>query len=804
MRDEHLDTIPTTELDEFIKSSVESLVQISSKSEGIPDNMGDMPFHDNSPPLDISKDQFKNFFDSNNDSTSYDNDSFSIDNIEYVEASPPDSELVSSEVMGIVIPKVGGIDDDIILTIKDDILYEKLLNVNLLIDNIEALKDNPALSSNFMTKSSFTSLNSLFEETNTFDHSLPEFEIFCFDLEEISSGSTTTRSDISLPEYEAFYDDHIKEISSGSTTTHSDCSLYDSFIFDLSINPFPHADMSDFYEFTDELAYIISPLEYDCFCFKNEPKSGDFTMDVVEDTFPIREPRIHVHNALPTHLPFQLNLDFILSSESLFAYVYSWKFEDSCRRILSSSLHFLSFIRELYLEVAFRKHTCFIHNLEGVDLLKGSRGSNLYTLSLENLMLSCPICLLSKALKTKSLLWHRRLSYLNFDYINSLAKQGLIRGLPRLKYQKDHLCSACALGKSKKHSHKHKAKDSIKKTLSAAYGSLWTNEDSKFQWKEIYTDAPSTSTSQTTLETPPPVIPLSVVEDDHDIKVAHMYNSPSVDSPITKLSFEESSSQLVTPVNVRLTNQPLELLGRWTKSHPIANMIRDPSLSIYKVKKDEYGGILKNKARLVAQGFRQEEGINFEESFVPVARIKEEVYVSQPGGFVDRNNPSHVYKLKKALYGLKQTPRAWYDMLSSFLISQHFSKGAVDPTLFIRKAGQDLLLKYGMLSTESVDTPMVDKSKLDEDLYGKSIDPTLYRGMIGILMYLTSSRPNLVFAVCMCTRYQAKSTKKHLHGVKRIFRYLKGNIDMGLWYSKDSCISLTAYADVNYAGCQDT
>nr|GEX92141.1 hypothetical protein [Tanacetum cinerariifolium] len=298
MGDEHLDTILAKESDEFIKSSVESLIPIPSESEGIPDNMFDMPFHDNSPPLDVSKYQFEDFSDSNNDSTSYDDDSFSIDTIEYVEASPPDSELVRSEVMEIVISKVGRIDDDILLTIKDDILHE-LLNVNLLITNIEALNDNPTPSSDFMTKFSSTSLNSLLEETNTFDNSLPEFEIFCFDLEEISSGSTTTRSGISLPEYEAFYDDHVKEICSGSTTTHSDSSLYDSFIFDLLINPFPPTDRSDFHDFADEHAHIISPPKYNCFCFKIEPNSGDFTMDVVEDTFPSREPR--VHNALPTH-----------------------------------------------------------------------------------------------------------------------------------------------------------------------------------------------------------------------------------------------------------------------------------------------------------------------------------------------------------------------------------------------------------------------------------------------------------------------------------------------------------------------
>nr|GEY36374.1 hypothetical protein [Tanacetum cinerariifolium] len=252
----------------------------------------------------------------------YDN-SFSIDDIEYVEASPPDSELVSLEVMEIVIPEEGGIDADILLTIKDNIIREKILNINLLISNIEALKDNPTPYFDFMTKSSSTSLNFLLEETKTFDNSLSEYETFCFDLEEISSGSTTTRSDISPPEYDAFYDDHVKEISSGSTTTHSDFSLYDSFIFDLSINPFPPTDRSDFYheEFTDELAHIISPPKYDCFFFKNEPNSGDFTMDVVEDIFPTREPRVYVHNVLPTHPTLQLNIDFILSSESLFAYV---------------------------------------------------------------------------------------------------------------------------------------------------------------------------------------------------------------------------------------------------------------------------------------------------------------------------------------------------------------------------------------------------------------------------------------------------------------------------------------------------
>ncbi|GJW22228.1 hypothetical protein Tco_0032850 [Tanacetum coccineum] len=302
MEDEHLDTIPATESNKVIKSSVENLV-----------------------PILTFKEHSEIVIDFNDDSTSSDDDSPYGEDIEYVDVSPPDAEIVSSEVVEIVIPEVGGIDTNILLTIKDDILREKLLNDNLLIANIEALKDNPTPSSDFMTKSSSTSLNHFLEETNTFDNSSPKSETFCFNLEEISSGSTTTRSDYSLLDYEAFYlnDDHIEEKSGGSTTTHADFSQYDSFIFDLSINPFPPANRSDFYheEFADELAHIISPPEYDRFYFKNEPESGDFTMDVVGYIFLTREPRVHVPNVLPTHPTLYLDLDFILFSDSLFAYI---------------------------------------------------------------------------------------------------------------------------------------------------------------------------------------------------------------------------------------------------------------------------------------------------------------------------------------------------------------------------------------------------------------------------------------------------------------------------------------------------
>nr|GEY05265.1 retrovirus-related Pol polyprotein from transposon TNT 1-94 [Tanacetum cinerariifolium] len=338
-------------------------------------------------------------------------------------------------------------------------------------------------------------------------------------------------------------------------------------------------------------------------------------------------------------------------------------------------------------------------------------------------------------------------------------------------------------------------------------------------------------------ETQSSVIPQDVEEDIHDIGVAHMGNDPLFGVPILEFTSAQSLST--------------------------------------------------NKARLVAHGYRQEEGIDFEESFASVARLeairiflayaahknmvvyqmdvktvflngnlREEVYVSQPDGFMDQDNPNHVYKLKKALYGLKQAPSAWYDMLSSFLISQDFSKGLVDPTLFIRRNDNDLLLvqiyvddiifaastpelcdlfanlmcskfkmslmgkisfllglqishsprgifinqskytleslkKYGFESCDPVDTPMVEKSKLDEDKEGKAVDPSHYRGMIGTLLYLTASRPDLQFAICMCAWQKSaaiSSTEAEyiaLSGCCAQFLWMRSQLaDYGLGFNK--------------------
>nr|GEZ24659.1 hypothetical protein [Tanacetum cinerariifolium] len=189
MGDEHLDTIPAIESDEFIKSSVENLIPIPSEYEGIPDHMCDVPSHDNSPPLYVSKDQFEDFSESNDEFSSTDDDSFSIDNIDYVEASSPDSELVSSEVMEIVIPEVGGIEasNDNPIPFYDPIIFGTPSNLTPSGESDFFLEGDMLLleaflnddhSSNFKTKSSSTSLNSLFEETNNFDNSLHKFTTF--------------------------------------------------------------------------------------------------------------------------------------------------------------------------------------------------------------------------------------------------------------------------------------------------------------------------------------------------------------------------------------------------------------------------------------------------------------------------------------------------------------------------------------------------------------------------------------------------------------------------------------------------
>ncbi|GKB35205.1 putative ribonuclease H-like domain-containing protein, partial [Tanacetum coccineum] len=290
----------------------------------------------------------------------------------------------------------------------------------------------------------------------------------------------------------------------------------------------------------------------------------------------------------------------------------------------------------------------------------------------------------------------------------------------------------------------------------------------------------------------------------------------------------------------------------------VIQALKDPSwieamqeeLLQFKNKKDERGIVIKNKERLVTQGYTQEEGIDYDEVFALVARIEairlflayasfkdfvvyqmdvksaflygkieEEVYVCQPPGFEDPDFPDRVYKVEKALYGLHQAPRAWYETLSTYLLDNGFQRGKIDKTLFIRRdkrlqvkqkedgifISQDkyvteILKKFGFSDVKTASTPMETHKPLLKDADGEDVDEHLYRSMIGSLMYLTSLRPDIMFIVCACARFQVNPKNSHLHVVKRIFRYLKGQPKLGLWYPKDLPFDLVAYTDSDYAG----
>nr|GFA10019.1 putative ribonuclease H-like domain-containing protein [Tanacetum cinerariifolium] len=317
---------------------------------------------------------------------------------------------------------------------------------------------------------------------------------------------------------------------------------------------------------------------------------------------------------------------------------------------------------------------------------------------------------------------------------------------------------------------------------------------------------------------------------------------------------------------------------------------------VYRNKKDERCIVVRNKARLVAQGHTQEEGIDYKEVFTPVARIEatrlflaytsfmgfmvyqmdvksaflygtieEEVYVCQPPGFEDPDHPDKVYKVVKALYGLHQAPRAWYETLANYLLQNGFHRRQIDQTLFIKKQKGDILLmqiyvddiifgatnkdlcksfeklmkdmfqmssmgeltfflglqvkqkedeifinqdkyvaeilkKFGLTEGKLASTPIDTKKPLLKDPDAEDVDVHIYKSMIGSLIYLTSSRPDIMFDVCACARFQVISKVSHLHAVKRIFRYLKGKPNLGLWYPKDSPFDLVAYSDSDYAG----
>nr|GEW07419.1 integrase, catalytic region, zinc finger, CCHC-type, peptidase aspartic, catalytic [Tanacetum cinerariifolium] len=344
------------------------------------------------------------------------------------------------------------------------------------------------------------------------------------------------------------------------------------------------------------------------------------------------------------------------------------------------------------LEVAFKKHSCYVQDTDGVELIKGSRGFNLYTISVKDMLKSSPILLLSKASKNKSWSWHRHLNHLNFGTINDLARKDLVRCLPRLKFEKDHLCSVSIFHQKSIPitPQQNGVVERRNRTLmEAAQIMLIFSKTMMFLWVEAITTA-------------------SMQDEIHEFDQLQVWELVPQPDFVMIIAF------------------------KW----------------IYKVKLDEYDDVLKNKARLVSKAYRQKEEINFEESFASVACIEAiRIFITNAA-----SKNITVYQM---------------DVKITFL------NGDLKEEVY----------KLGMDSCDPVDTPMVDRLKLDEDTLGIPVDQTRFRSMIGSLMYLTAGRPDLVFAVCMSVR---------------------GTINWVLWYLKETAMALTIYADADHACCQDT
>ncbi|GJX10875.1 putative ribonuclease H-like domain-containing protein [Tanacetum coccineum] len=333
---------------------------------------------------------------------------------------------------------------------------------------------------------------------------------------------------------------------------------------------------------------------------------------------------------------------------------------------------------------------------------------------------------------------------------------------------------------------------------------------------------------------------VNVVGGKTSIKLPFDPNMPALeDDSIFDFSIDDEDDDAVVDMNnldttIQVNPNPTTIIH---KDHPFDQVIGDlqSATQTRKMSKNlEEHGIEAIRLFLAYASFKDfmvyQMGVK---SAFLYGKIEEEVYICQPPGFEDPNFPDRVYKVEKALYGLHQAPRAWYETLSTYLLDNEFQRGKIDKTLFIKRHKGDILLmssmgeltfflglqvkqkkdgifisqdkyvdeilkKFGFTEVKTASTPMETQKPLLKDEDGEEVDVHMYRSMIGSLMYLTSSRPDIMFAVCACARYQVNPKVSHLHAVKRIFRYLKGQPKLGLWYPKDSPFDLVAYTDSDY------
>ncbi|GJV57100.1 integrase, catalytic region, zinc finger, CCHC-type containing protein [Tanacetum coccineum] len=470
------------------------------------------------------------------------------------------------------------------------------------------------------------------------------------------------------------------------------------------------------------------------------------------------------------------------------------------------------------LEVAFRKHICFVPNLEGVDLLSGSYGSNLYTISMEDMMKSSPICLLSKASKTKSWLWHRRLSHLNFSTINQLAKEGLVKGLPKLKYAKDHSCSACQMedvgithqmlvartpqqsGVVERSNRMlveaartmlifSKSPEDLGKLKPKSYIGIFIGYSPSKKAYQIYNkctrlimetihvqfdELTQMASKQLSLG-----LELQTLTSRHISSgiVPNQAASTSAKPPlkndldmIFQSMFDEYFKPLLSIISTTIsatTLPPQDTTG--TSSTTIDQDVASPKFDSDTFT-NPFAPLVSSSAD---SSSRHVERIDFEESFAPVARIE-------------------VIRIFIA-YATHKTMTVYQMDVNIAFLNGVLKEEVYNPRgIFINqsKYALEMLKKYGLENSDVVDTPMVERSKLDKDPQENQVDFTRYRSMVGSLMYLTASRPDLVFVVYMCARYQAKPTEKHLTVVKWIMQVAKTR-DEVLWEVHTECISLS-------------
>nr|GEY11207.1 putative ribonuclease H-like domain-containing protein [Tanacetum cinerariifolium] len=440
------------------------------------------------------------------------------------------------------------------------------------------------------------------------------------------------------------------------------------------------------------------------------------------------------------------------------------------------------------LEVAFRRNTCFIRDLDGVDLLKGNHSTNLYTINLYDMASTSPICLMARETPTKSWLWHQRLSHLNFDTINDLAKNDLVSGLPKFKYAKEHLCPSCEQGKSKRASHPPKLVLNSKQRLHLLHMDLcgpmrvaMVNEVIKNILKKIYVR----------LQAPVIIVHTNNRTEfkNHVLKeyfdsVGITHETSAAKTPQKNGVVERRNRMLVEAARTMLifSHAPLFL---WAEAIATAALCypKNDREDIGKLgAKGDIGFFIRYSANSVA--YRQQRNLTPSPTAsaadnVPNAGFEGELFVNPFG------TPSielDVWELVPSPDGIKPLTLKW------LFKNKHDEENAI-----IRNKTR--LVVRGYRKKEGID-------------FEESFAPVARMEAIRIFLTYAAHKgftiPNIVHATCVCARYQDHPTEKHLKEVKRIFRYLWGTVNMGLWYMKDSGFELTGFSDADYAGCKDT